>query len=149
MDSPVYYTFPAQRECKRPCFVSRPAHSVEFLGNLVRGLPDGNTHSRPATREIFAHRIKNKCCLRGSRCRAVVDRYINKLRIRNLRIYLDPNSYVAFHDNDDKRNAPFALYGMPVTYAIAVSGRIVGYMPGAADWTSDATGNLIEFLYNS
>jgi hypothetical protein len=81
--------------------------------------------------------------------RAVVDRFVKKLGIRNLRIYLDPNGHVAFNDVDNKRNAPFALYGMPITYAIAASGWIVGYMPGAADWSSTAAGNLIEFLLNS
>jgi thiol-disulfide isomerase/thioredoxin len=80
---------------------------------------------------------------------AVVARFINKLHIRNLKIYLDPNGYVAFHDVDNKRNAPFALYGMPITYAIAGSGWVVGYMPGAADWSSAAAGNLIELLRRS
>ena len=78
--------------------------------------------------------------------RAVVERFVNKLQIRNLPIYLDPNGYVAFNDIDNGKNAPFALYGMPITYAIAASGWVVGYMPGAADWASAAAGNLIEFL---
>ena len=81
--------------------------------------------------------------------RAIVERFINKLRIRNLPIYLDPNGYVAFSDVDNKRKAPFALYGMPITYAIAASGWVVGYMPGAADWTSAAATGLIEFLRES
>jgi hypothetical protein len=38
---------------------------------------------------------------------------------------------------------------MLITYAIAASGWIVGYMPGAADWTSTAAGSLIEFLRRS
>ena len=81
--------------------------------------------------------------------RAIVERFVGKLEIRNLPIYLDPNGYVAFSDVDNKRRAPFALYGMPITYAIAVSGWIVGYMPGAADWTSAAAADLIEFLRRS
>ena len=81
--------------------------------------------------------------------RTVIERFIDKLKIRNLKIYLDPNGYVAFSDTDNKKKAPFALYGMPVTYAIAASGWIVGYMPGAADWTSAAAGRLIDYLKRS
>jgi thiol-disulfide isomerase/thioredoxin len=81
--------------------------------------------------------------------RTVVERFLKKFAIQNLKIYLDPNGYVAFHEADNRRNAPFALYGMPITYAIAASGWIVGYMPGAADWTSPAAGTLIEFLHRS
>lgn len=81
--------------------------------------------------------------------RATVERFVNSLSIRNLAIYLDPNGYVAFSDTDNIRNAPFALYGMPITYAIAASGWIVGYMSGAADWTSSVASDLIEFLHRS
>ena len=81
--------------------------------------------------------------------RSVVDRFVRALNIRSLPIYLDPNGYVAFSDKENSKNAPFALYGMPVTYAIAASGLVVGYMPGAADWTSEAATKLIEYLYRS
>lgn len=81
--------------------------------------------------------------------RIVVERFIAGLNIRNLPIYLDPNGYVGYSDADNKRMAPFALYGMPITYAIAASGWVVGYMPGAADWTSAAAAGLIEFLGES
>jgi hypothetical protein len=37
---------------------------------------------------------------------------------------------------------------MPITYLIASSGLIVGYMPGAADWTEPAAGALVEYLRN-
>ena len=79
----------------------------------------------------------------------MIERFLEKNRIRNLPIYLDPNGYVAFSDVENRKNAPFALYGMPITYAIAASGWIVGYMPGAADWTSSAATDLIEFLHSS
>lgn len=81
--------------------------------------------------------------------RTTVERFVKSLNIRHLAIYLDPNGYVAFSDAGNRRNAPFALYGMPITYAIAASGWIVGYMPGAADWTSAAAAGLIEFLHRS
>jgi hypothetical protein len=81
--------------------------------------------------------------------RVIVERFVHSLKIRHLAIYRDPNGYVAYSDADNKRNAPFALYGMPITYAIAASGWIVGYMPGTADWTSAAAAGLIEYLRHS
>jgi thiol-disulfide isomerase/thioredoxin len=76
-----------------------------------------------------------------------VSRFVQSLGIRNLPIYLDPHGYVG-HTDPDRTKAPFALYGMPITYLIASSGRIVGYMPGAADWTEPAAGVLVEYLRN-
>lgn len=75
-----------------------------------------------------------------------ISRFVQSLSIRNLPIYLDPNGYVAHSDPDNRTEAPFALYGMPITYLIASSGRIVGYMPGAADWAEPLAGALIEYL---
>jgi len=78
--------------------------------------------------------------------RAVVERFAASLSIHNLNIYMDPNSEVAFTDAANKRKAPFALYGMPITYAVTASGQVIGYMPGAADWESPDGRQLIEFL---
>jgi len=78
--------------------------------------------------------------------RATVERFVKALGLRTLPIYLDPNGYVAHSGSDSSRNAPFALYGMPITYLIASSGMIIGYMPGAADWSSEAANGLIEYL---
>ena len=75
-----------------------------------------------------------------------VGRFIQSLAIRNLAVFLDPNGYVA-QPNTDRTGAPFALYGMPITYLIASSGLVVGYMPGAADWTSPEAQALIAFLH--
>jgi thiol-disulfide isomerase/thioredoxin len=84
---------------------------------------------------------------RGSR--ETVERFVRTLGLRVLPIYLDPNGYVAHSNSSHERNAPFALYGMPITYLIAGSGTIVGYMPGAADWSSTAANSLIEYLRNT
>jgi thiol-disulfide isomerase/thioredoxin len=78
--------------------------------------------------------------------REQVSRFVQSLSIRNLPIYLDPNGYVAHSDPDNRTEAPFALYGMPITYLIARSGRIVGYMPGAANWAEPSASALIEYL---
>jgi thiol-disulfide isomerase/thioredoxin len=81
--------------------------------------------------------------------RPAVERFIAKYKIRNLPIYLDPNGYAAYSDSDNRRNAPFAVHGIPVTYAVAASGWVVGYMSGAADWASEGAERLIEFLRHS
>jgi thiol-disulfide isomerase/thioredoxin len=81
--------------------------------------------------------------------RETVEHFVKTIELRTLPIYFDPNGYVAYSDSANERNAPFALYGMPITYAIASSGRVVGYMPGAADWSSAAANDLIEYLHNT
>jgi len=81
--------------------------------------------------------------------RTIVQQFLDKLNVRKLNVYLDPNGYVAYSDAGNERNAPFALYGMPITYAIAASGWIVGYMPGAVDWGSEDAARLIEFLHGA
>jgi thiol-disulfide isomerase/thioredoxin len=77
-----------------------------------------------------------------------VGRFVQSLNIRHLAIYLDPNGYLA-HPTPETTGAPFALYGMPITYLIARSGRIVGYTLGAADWTSSEADALIALLHRA
>lgn len=81
--------------------------------------------------------------------RRTVARVVDELGILSLPIFLDPNGYAAHSDRGNRNNAPFALYGMPITYAIASSGLIVGYMPGAADWSSPSATRLIEYLLDA
>lgn len=75
-----------------------------------------------------------------------VGRFVRALRLTSLSICLDPNGYVAQSGDDGGRPAPFTLYGMPITYLISASGLIVGYLPGAADWSSSAAADLLEYL---
>lgn len=81
--------------------------------------------------------------------RDAVVRFVRANKIESLPIYRDPNGYVAFSDRANEKKAPFALYGMPITYLITSSGRVVGYMPGAADWMSLSASELIEYLRRS
>ena len=78
--------------------------------------------------------------------REAVARFVKSLDLKTLPIFLDPNGYVAHSDGDNVKNAPFALYGMPITYVVSSSGAVVGYMPGDADWLSSAADDLIEYL---
>jgi thiol-disulfide isomerase/thioredoxin len=78
--------------------------------------------------------------------REKVARFVKSLDLKVLPIFLDPNGYVAYSDAENARKAPFALYGMPITYAISGSGAVVGYVPGEADWSSTAASDLIAYL---
>lgn len=81
--------------------------------------------------------------------RQAVARFVAGLGVTALPVFLDPHGHAAYSDRENRRRAPFALYGMPVTYAISSSGLIVGYMPGAADWSSPSANELIEYLLNN
>jgi thiol-disulfide isomerase/thioredoxin len=81
--------------------------------------------------------------------RATVARFVKELDLRTLPIFLDPNGYVAYSDGGNSKNAPFALYGMPITYLISSSGWIVGYMPGAADWSTPEADDMIRYLHGN
>jgi thiol-disulfide isomerase/thioredoxin len=78
--------------------------------------------------------------------REAVARFVKSLELKALPIFLDPNGYVAHSDAENAKKAPFALYGMPITYAISRSGAVVGYMPGDTDWSSSVAGDLIAYL---
>lgn len=78
--------------------------------------------------------------------RAVVERYLRTLSLRSISQFWDPNGYVAYSNVSNPRNAPFALYGMPISYLISRSGRIVGYIAGVADWTEDFATQLMRYL---
>lgn len=78
--------------------------------------------------------------------REAVARFVKSLDLKALPIFLDPNGYVAHSNADNAKKAPFALYGMPITYAVSSSGAVVGYMPGDADWSSAAADDLITYL---
>ena len=78
--------------------------------------------------------------------RFMVERFAKALRLRSLPLFFDPNGYVASFEGENRRNAPFALYGMPISYLVSASGLIVGYMQGAADWSSASASDLIDYF---
>jgi thiol-disulfide isomerase/thioredoxin len=77
--------------------------------------------------------------------RNTVAPFLRALNVRRLPVYLDPEGLVAHSDRDNSRNAAFALYGMPISYLIDRAARVVGYMPGDADWMSPAGRNLLAY----
>lgn len=77
--------------------------------------------------------------------RDVAARYLRQLGIRRLPVYHDAEGLVAHVDGENRRNAPFALYAMPISYVVDRDRRIVGYLKGEADWTSPAARNLLSY----
>jgi len=72
---------------------------------------------------------------------AVVAPFLRRLGIRHLPVYTDPKG--AIWTKDGASEAPFTLYGMPISYLVAPDGGIVGYLAGEADWSSEAARALI------
>jgi thiol-disulfide isomerase/thioredoxin len=56
--------------------------------------------------------------------------------LTHLAIYLDPSHRTVYTDSQNAKGAPLALYALPISYLIDARGRAVGYLKGAADWTS-------------
>ncbi|MGO4713182.1 TlpA family protein disulfide reductase [Bradyrhizobium sp. 2TAF24] len=75
---------------------------------------------------------------------AVVAPFLRRLGIRRLPVYTDPNG--AIWTKDGASEAPFILYGMPISYLVAPDGGITGYLAGEADWSSAAARGLIAGL---
>jgi thiol-disulfide isomerase/thioredoxin len=74
--------------------------------------------------------------------------YLNRLSIRSLPIYLDPEGRLA--SSETNTSAPFSLSrGMPATYLITPSGRVAGYILGVADWLTDDAKKLLKYYANA
>ncbi len=74
-----------------------------------------------------------------------VERYVRDRRIRHLPVFVDPDARIAHSEGSADRRAPFALYGMPITYVIGRAGNIQGYVLGEADWSSEAARNFLTY----
>lgn len=76
--------------------------------------------------------------------RPAVMPFVQKLKLRHLEVYLDPDGRVGSVGNDNAA-APFPIYGMPISYIVGPTGRIEGYVTGEADWSSDDARNLLDY----
>jgi len=72
-----------------------------------------------------------------------VKSYLDKLSIRALPVYHDPEGKLA--GNAAKGTAPLPIYGMPLTYLVTPTGRIAGYMPGVADSVAADAQKLLAY----
>ncbi len=75
--------------------------------------------------------------------RPTLERFLDRLRVKRLRIYLDPDGRVAERANQET-GAPFPLYGMPITYVIDRRGSVAGYITGEVDWLSPEAISFLE-----
>ncbi|WP_050628319.1 TlpA family protein disulfide reductase [Bradyrhizobium viridifuturi] len=78
------------------------------------------------------------------RNRALVAPYVKQLKLRHLAIGFDPGGLVSRVDAAEVRT-PFALYGMPISFLIGVTGKVEGYMTGEADWLSADASALFDY----
>lgn len=78
------------------------------------------------------------------RNRALVAPYVKQLKLRHLALGFDPGGLVSRVDAAEI-DTPFALYGMPISFLIGVSGQVEGYITGEADWLSADASGLFDF----
>jgi thiol-disulfide isomerase/thioredoxin len=65
-----------------------------------------------------------------------VEPFFRRLGLAHLAIYLDPSHRTVSSGSRNLKPAPFTLSALPISYVIDDRGRAVGYLKGAADWTS-------------
>ncbi|MDP1881997.1 MAG: TlpA disulfide reductase family protein, partial [Bradyrhizobium sp.] len=79
------------------------------------------------------------------RDRSVVAPFVKRLKLRQLTIGFDPGGLVARAGASDGVDSPFALYGMPISFLLGVTGQVEGYMTGEADWLSIEARRLVDY----
>jgi thiol-disulfide isomerase/thioredoxin len=79
------------------------------------------------------------------RDRSLVAPFVKKLNLRHLTIGFDPGGLVARAGAGDGVDTPFALYGMPISFLLGVTGQVEGYLTGEADWTSQEASRLFDY----
>lgn len=70
--------------------------------------------------------------------------FLKSVGIARLQPFLDPEGRIAKHVNEDV-SSPFVLYGLPMSYVVDRRGRVVGYITGEVDWTSDEGLALLRY----
>lgn len=79
------------------------------------------------------------------RDRSLVAPFVKKLNLRHLTIGFDPGGLVARAGASDRVDTPFALYGMPISFLLGITGQVEGYIAGDADWLSLEAGRLFDY----
>jgi thiol-disulfide isomerase/thioredoxin len=79
------------------------------------------------------------------RDRSLVAPFVKKLRLRHLTIGFDPGGLVARAGASDGIDTPFALYGMPISFVLGITGQVEGYLTGEADWLSTEARRLFDY----
>lgn len=77
---------------------------------------------------------------------AAVAPFYQRLQLKNLDIYLDPELRTAYFETTSANRARFALYGLPITYVIDHEGLVMGYIYGASRWDSAEAGRFLRYF---
>ncbi len=78
--------------------------------------------------------------------RVSVTAFYRRYRLSHLPVVTDPAEHIGHFRTGNLNGAPFALHALPITYLIDRRSRIRGYVPGAADWQSEAAQRLLQFM---
>ncbi|KGM32249.1 hypothetical protein P409_22530 [Inquilinus limosus MP06] len=78
--------------------------------------------------------------------RVSVEAFLRRYRLPHLPMLTDPAEHIGHFRTGNPNGAPFALSALPITYLIDRQSHIRGYVPGAADWRSDAARALLDFI---
>jgi thiol-disulfide isomerase/thioredoxin len=79
------------------------------------------------------------------RDRSLVSPFVKKLQLRLLTIGFDAGGLVGRAGASEAIKTPFALYGMPISFLLGITGKVEGYMTGEADWLSAAADRLFDY----
>lgn len=74
---------------------------------------------------------------------AVVGPFLQRAGLKRP-LALDPRQSVAKTASASAPGDPFVLWALPVSYILAPDGRIIGYLPGAIDWTRPEVAALLR-----
>lgn len=70
--------------------------------------------------------------------------FLKSVGVTRLQTFVDPEGRITKHVDEDA-SSPFVLYGMPMSYVVDRRGRVVGYITGEVDWTSDEGLALLRY----
>jgi thiol-disulfide isomerase/thioredoxin len=79
------------------------------------------------------------------RDRSKVAPFVKELKLRRLTIGFDPGGLIAGAGARGEPDTPFALYGMPISFLLGVTGQVEGYISGEADWLSVEASRLFDY----
>ena len=74
--------------------------------------------------------------------------FLKSMNITRLRPFVDPEGRVARRVGEEP-SSPFVLYGMPISYVIDRHGRVVGYITGEVEWTSEDGLALMKYIMDA
>lgn len=83
------------------------------------------------------------------RNRSRIAPFVKDLNLRHLMIGIDPGGLVGHAGATDEIDTPFALYSMPISFLLGVTGQVEGYISGEADWLSVEARRLLDYYANA